>query len=75
MNNEQHNVLRLAGISNLILGGFLIVDALFLHLLTFNYGVFGTSGPQINLYVSHSFYGLFFVFIGLSLVWIGRRRG
>lgn len=44
-------------------GAFLILDALFLHSLSFDYSKFGLQG--LDPYISHAYWGALFVFIGL----------
>lgn len=53
---------RLAGLLLFLLGLFLIADALFFHLISFDYNMIGLG--WLDPYFSHAIWGILFVIIG-----------
>ena len=54
---------KLTGLILLLFGLLLIVDALFLHLISFDYNIVGLG--WLDPYFSHAYWGILFVLVGL----------
>ena len=60
---EEFRPQALTGSVLVVTGIFLLIDALYLHLLTFDYSAVKLG--WLDPYISHAYWGILFIFLGL----------